>query len=788
MAESESRTTSEPERTLKSEQIPGNEMFRNLVREYYAPVFRLALATLHETETAQRATVRTFVSALHDIHHTRSRESIRLWLFSLALRIIRDEERRQHRQHGTQTSPEAWETRLWRMVDALGAKEHELCVLHYLLGCRISESSSLLHVSQSAVHAQLEIFRVRFRQILGETTFSSSGEDVAPEITGAPPSKGRSVDLLRTIEARVAGSLQRRWPAPQLSSSELEQVIDQIKLLAERERTNRQQTAPYKRLALAGGMVILAAICLSWGILAWLSSSRQATSISQATEWEVKPGSPLEKVKELTKRSDPETIRQRIKEGPLLWKTLWIDVQIITYGPQSYAGLPKTYRAQAWISQPDQSRELFGLLSEAPSSVSMVEEGASFYINPTLKLAYSEEWKGNPPKEYSGGKLLANAALRDMVFPGSGDLRSGKADERIGIIGGIGSTWVKGDGTFNTLKYERIADRRALVIDWMNSENKRETRLWLDVQTGLILRLQEYGGADFQTLTYESIVTEIAYNQSSPPPRLSEPVDLKEPDTILELETTPMVQETTIPTPTIALPLVNRLSIYPETAPVGFDPSHSSLVFQFPLDPGIMNSITNTAEIPSGLIADGYLLGVIKFGLPWVLRCNRSPDGQRLAFNTRTDGTAPADDSLRWFNLKEPQAIYQPLPRMHATSFVFAPDNHRLAVFGYGGKQWESGIYILDIGTGEYEFLINLVDASSLVWSPDGIYLALIGSTLEDDEPAVLVIHVDTAQIAYQAEIEFQDSVTYSGKGPMMDWGVKFPVEMGGMDECAAPP
>jgi len=367
------------------------------------------------------------------------------------------------------------------------------------------------------------------------------------------------------------------------------------------------------------------------------------------------------------------------------------------------------------------------------------------------------------------------------------DLRDIQKEGDIEIGGGIGSSWSINEGALKTREYERVAGRRALVVDWMNQQNQREARLWLDVHTGLVLRLQKYAGADFQTLTFELIVTEIAYNQPNPPPWLSDALNLKEPEDFWSWMNHPSSAETPIPTPAQTAPLITRSSISPDPLPAGFDPSHSALLFQFPLDPGIMNSITNTAEIPTGLIADGYLLEVIKFGLPWVLRCDRSPDGQRLAFNTRTDGTAPADDSLRWFNLKEPQAIYQPLPGLHSTSFAFSPDSRQMAVFGFGEGQWEKGIYLLDIGNGEYEFLLDLTDARSMVWSPDGEYLALMGSTLEGDKPTVIVIHVATAQISYQSEIVFLEGVTYV-VGPMADWGVEFPVEMGGMDECAAPP
>jgi len=57
----------------------------------------------------------------------------------------------------------------------------------------------------------------------------------------------------------------------------------------------------------------------------------------------------------------------------------------------------------------------------------------------------------------------------------------------------------------------------------------------------------------------------------------------------------------------------------------------------------------------------------------------------------------------------------------------------------------------------------------------------------EADRQAALVIHINTGQVAYRIEAEFLDDET-STDWPMASWGVEFPVEMGGMDQCAAPP
>ncbi len=193
--EPESKAMSKPDQTSQSEQRTGDDEFQNLARQYFSSIYRLALATLQDSEIARRATEQTLVSALLDFRHRQSSDEIKLWLFSLALRVVHGEERRLHRKPVSQTSAEKWETGLWQMVDGFGAKEHDLCLLYYLLGFKIPEIAALLHVGQSAVRAQLEIFRGKFKQILAGANIRGSKEVAAPGTTGVPPSKEKAVEF-----------------------------------------------------------------------------------------------------------------------------------------------------------------------------------------------------------------------------------------------------------------------------------------------------------------------------------------------------------------------------------------------------------------------------------------------------------------------------------------------------------------------------------------------------------------------------------------------------------------
>ena len=753
----------------------------SLVHEHYADVYRLASSVLRESDKAHRVSIRTFVTALlglpnfHISEKARSKSELRIWLYRIALRVIQDVKHQPFSKVSIPVDITVPERRLWQNVDHLDSKEFILCFLHYVLSFTDSEAAAILHVSQSAIHTQLEIFRENFFAILRDERISQS------IVTQTPDSSKRSHKDYQVLDGLVAESLQKRWPPVHFSVKDLENVTNQVKQIAAKERLKRQKTAPYKWIVLASGVMVMILMCLVLAALAWLADSGQILGSGQPTQWGLKRNSiPLGKAKPLTKRSSTEEILLRFDEGPQFWESLWIDTQTVIFGPQSYVGLPKAYRAQAWVRQPNQSVEISGTLSEPPNSIYKVSEGSSYYLNKPLGLSFADSWGGNT------GELLSNSVLRVMVFPGSEIIASTGIDNDIGNIKGVEPTWKNGKGSFRTIEYDRVAGRRALVVDWINEEGFRVERLWLDTQTGLILRRQTYSKEDIETLVSESVATEIIYNQSEPPPQLGETLVLKESDTSLEWQNPTNKQDLLELTPTLAIPWTVRLSLYPEKAPENYDPTRSRLVFQFPDESKTKDSINNLAESPAEIFTDGYYLGTVEFGFPWVLRCDRSPDGKRVAFNTGSDGTVVANDSLRWFNLIEPEKIYLPLPQLHITNFAFSPDGRRLAAFGFGETEEERGIYLLEIGTGEYHLLTNLMHARSIVWSPDGEYLALIGSTFEDNKSEGLIIHVDTGQIAHRVETEYMEEDP--SEWPVLDWGVEFPVVMSGMEECSTPP
>jgi DNA-directed RNA polymerase specialized sigma24 family protein len=730
----------------------------DLLGAHYANVYRLARASLENDQAARQAARQAFAEAWLDYQrHPAAHPEQDLYAQALK-RLPRHKpgEPSALPAPGASQGDASWlldpaVVQFNRAVDRLGTLEHRMLVLVAVLGWRPEQAAALLGVSAGAARAQVNLFRKSLYPLLEKAPKSIFPPAASPAALPGEPAADR----------RAAAVLQARWPAPALDETALEALAREVEALAESLRQRRAKTAPYRGLTLALSAAAVLLLCLTAGLGLWLFNPLGLGGAAVAYATPTADGAPtafppVTPVAALNRRSSDEEIRQRWQESPDLWHSLSADLQTWRYGPLSYSGLPRAYRSQAWVLQPEQSILLNGLLGAEPGESYLVAQDRAFWRSAAANQSHSQPWDGELES------LLLEGPLRQMVFPAT-------------------SPWASRPGSFRSVQTSEQAGRKAVVFDWLNPDGQREARLWLDSQTGIILRAQVFGGDDFKTLIDESVITALALERSEPPPALIVAARL---DQAQPTSGDPAFAAL-LPTPTPAIVTLDRPAALSDPAPPGFDPSGGRLAFTFPRDPQVANAARDTAAQPVELIADGYSLGMTRFGLPWMLRCDRSPDGRRLAFNTASDGAAPADDSLRWFNLSNPSAIYQPLPELQAASFAFAPDSRRLAVAGQASGDLASGVYLVDIATGESRLLLAAEDARSLLWSPDGEFLALVGRLPNQEQPASLVLHVRTRQIAYQGEPGMIGETP--ADSPIAAWGVPFPVEMGGMDACAAP-
>ncbi len=662
------------------------------------------------------------------------------------LKISRRRSRETVREPITPPPAQGVDAVVWRLLDGLDWRERLVCVLKYAMGLSPAESAELLRVAPGAVLQQAAIIDRRFRSELV----------LLAEASAADP-----LEL-------AAASITRRYSPPAWSAEQLAELVEAAGRLKQPAVAPVPARSAGKWLIIGAGLAF-AAVCLGFFLIAGVVISRfvlpepQESSSTEPSSTDLpssrSPGS-------LSWISSSAAVLERIQQSASLWQTIFMDVQIVDFGPQAYIGAPRIYRGQVWVDQPAESIQLFGLLSRAPSSAYFYTGERSLYLNPVDQTSYSARTVLPGVSSLTRPAVLVeNQRLRQMVFPRE-------------------ARWAAEPGTFRMVNTGSVADRPVVVVDWFNQYGQREARLWLDAEYGVILRQQDYGGPDFSTLLADSLVTTISFDQSFPPASLAADLRTVGSSSLL-IPGNPSIAIQ--PTPTAAIPIGRREVIAPNPAPPGFDPRTSQLLFQFPYNLDLTNVMTATARVPVQLFADSYGIGATEFGLPWMLRCKRSPNGYRLAFNTGSDGTSHPDDELRWLDIREPQKVFEPLPGMHADTFAFSSDLEQIAVFARSSLEAKSGISIVKIATGESRQVISLLSGQSLVWSPDGETLALVGTVEENDREQALQIHIRTGQIIFQEPMPPVGS-QIPQDWPMSNWGIPFPQSEGGLDACAAAP
>jgi Tol biopolymer transport system component len=197
----------------------------------------------------------------------------------------------------------------------------------------------------------------------------------------------------------------------------------------------------------------------------------------------------------------------------------------------------------------------------------------------------------------------------------------------------------------------------------------------------------------------------------------------------------------------------------------GFDPAHSRLAFQW---------VTGGTHTRADIYAEGRLLGQVDFGDSAGGWCDRSWDGEVIAF-------AYNDQNLRWFGLEDVTEVRDPLPDYHLNSPPsFAPRDSRLAFIGCQGAA--CGLYVYDIASGELRKLSSDDTWFPPAWSPDGSQIAVQVRLEQPEAPLyqVRVRRVDNGVAIYTGRLDGPDS-------PMRAWGVIPSFEVQGTERCENP-
>ena len=181
------RMTEAPPSWLIAECIAGNqEAIEIFVRRYETGIFRLALSIMGDPAEANEVVQETFLSALRALPSYQEKQSVKAWLYIIALNHSRSHLRKRkviERLKGTltsifkvefqkQTLPEEaaiqneTEAALWHSLNQLDERHRIVVILRYFHELSVAEISEILAVKEGTIHSRLHTAREKLRDAL----------------------------------------------------------------------------------------------------------------------------------------------------------------------------------------------------------------------------------------------------------------------------------------------------------------------------------------------------------------------------------------------------------------------------------------------------------------------------------------------------------------------------------------------------------------------------------------------------------------------------------------------
>ncbi len=172
---------------LIAECIAGNEAaIEMFVHQYEASIFRLALSIVGDQAEANEITQETFIAALRSLPLYQEKQSLKAWLYTIALNHSRSHLRKRkilERLRATLTtifqvesqkeiSPEdaaiqnEKEAQIWNALNQLDERHRTVVVLRYFHELPIAEISEILSINEGTIHSRLYSAREKLRDAL----------------------------------------------------------------------------------------------------------------------------------------------------------------------------------------------------------------------------------------------------------------------------------------------------------------------------------------------------------------------------------------------------------------------------------------------------------------------------------------------------------------------------------------------------------------------------------------------------------------------------------------------
>ncbi len=823
---------------LQSQQAEDGMLASILVREYYAQLQPFWEGLLGDPQEARQATQETLTAALLKTNTYHETQPVRSWLTGLAVDLYRKEYLKL--EQGNKPTPEKN-----LHLEQLNPNTRLAAVLCFRLNYSPKEVTGFLGEKLPSTETRLEAARHLLLDQIGRGNrsgeYQAEGDPLAQAFQRAYPTPALSeVDLESFSQEVIERARRKRRGLQRIAYWKEIAMIGMVILvvLVWMARANldapEATSKPPEARAIAGGRLrptrrpsatptahptitqyawlnsstptppqstptsipkdafyIVQEGDTLWGIAIKLGTSVEALTslnrlpeeaILQAGQALLNPGSlhldtPAPTPRPPTPRPTPTMLAGPTSADEILRRlnsfyvnSFWVDLQYIYRGPQGYLDEARTYRVQ-WWNAPSGMLILAGQSHDTPDQV--IKWGRQWSME-EFYIAQPEFGKPWFESSDSNDILVQLTESLSLNFNNHADYWN---DQWVNSVV-VGSS--------------QVGDRQVYILRQFNSQQQLLRTIWIDKSSGLPLHIQIHDPHNPRRITTEVMVSGLEINPDIPPALFNPQIPWlggyakDSSGAPFAPGDDPSPWEIT-PSPRVIQPYT--------PAPTDLNLATSQLQFQFGQLDSLFLNLNSQVHYRAEIFAGNKYLGLATLPDPFRTLCARSPDGRRIAYSSTSINnldmysveTTPGNP-IRWIDIRIPSM--ENLLDLEPFSFVFSPDGEQLAVFGERHNA-NRGIYLVDLQSGESRLLQQVEHATSLAWKPDGKQLAYVSQSAGSRSSfSLVVLDVKSGEILSRQPlpVPVEPPARNDQTWPPLQWGVPFPVGMGDLGACAAPP
>lgn len=221
----------------------------------------------------------------------------------------------------------------------------------------------------------------------------------------------------------------------------------------------------------------------------------------------------------LSMDSTSEQIQQTMLTSATKWQTLFLDGTVTGYDPNGSGAVVDSFHQQVWI---DQMAFRFRYLSGP------VDSEVNYFKASDGVTIYEMDLKTGQTQTYNMAPMPAQPQYVPTLEAGSASPNPlwGQMGAPLGQLA-YPSDFAQNQGTFKPVGTETILDRPTLIVEWTYVDNALPSfRAWLDVQTGVMLKKQDFGKGGGETLESEMTLTKDVFDATFAPELFGAPTEI----------------------------------------------------------------------------------------------------------------------------------------------------------------------------------------------------------------------------------------------------------------------